>query len=337
LKKLINIFILFVSTVACAQDSIPGEVVESAYISYKPNVILYTDLGYNAAPASIRYDFGQGIEKIKLRHNFKTMLGLGFAYKWFSIRIGAALVGNVRPVSRYGKANYIDLGINFSIKKTYSEIDLRTYNGYVIKDAKDWDTSFNDLRPNDVNQDIRTFNVSFSMWYFDNEKFRIDPFQGIKGQYMQAVTTWYLDGTLDTYGIGNTFGSIIPTQLHDTTNTKTAATSFSAVDFGVIPGIGHVNKVKNWQFGMMFAFGPRIQFKAYNVNGVGTNLAGIVGRYDVRLVAGYTVPQFFAMFSLDLDNKTIGFDQLKYNQSFYRMRLSLGYRFKTKEQQKASQ
>lgn len=336
MKIFINIVFLFISLCASAQDSIPGDFVESAYISYKPNVILYADLGYNAAPASIRYDFGQGIDKIKLRHNFKTMIGFGFSYKWFSIRLGAALVGNVRPISRYGKANYVDLGINFSIKKTYSEIDFRTYSGYVLKDAKDWDSTFNAIRPNDVGQDIRTFNFALSMWYFDNVKFRIDPFLGVKGQYKRPVTTWFLEGKLDVFGIGNNLGSIIPAQLYDTTNTKTRAVSYSAVDFGVIPGIGHVNNVKNWQYGMMLALGPMIQFKGYNVDGVATSLAGIVGRYDVRLIAGYTVPQFFAMFSLELDNKSITFAQLKYKQSFYRMRLSLGYRFKTKEQRKAS-
>lgn len=334
MKTFINILFLTIGFSSLAQDSIPGDLVESAYISYKENPILYLDLGYNAAPASIKYDFGNGIEKIKFRHNFKTMLGFGFSYKWFSIRLGAALVGNVRPVSRYGKANYVDLGINFSIKKTYSELDFRSYSGYVIQDAKDWDTTLNDLRPNDVSQDIRSYNVAFSMWYFDNLKFRIDPFQGIKGQYTQAVTTWYLEGKLDFYGIYNTFGSIIPVQLFDSTNTKTGASNYSALDFGVIPGIGHVNKIKNWQFGAMFAFGPRIQLKSYNVNGTPTSVMGLVARYDVRLIAGYTVPQFFAMFSLELDNKSIAFQDLNYKQSFYRMRLSIGYRFKTKEEKK---
>jgi hypothetical protein len=332
LKGYINILFLAFSHFLFAQDSIPGEIEEDSYISYKPNAIAYLDLGYNAAPASIKYDFGNGLEKIKLRHNFKTMLGFGFSYKWFSIRLGAALVGNVRPISRYGSANYIDLGVNFSIKKTYSELDFRSYGGYILKNAKDWDTSYNDLHPNNTGEDIRSFNVALSMWYFDNVKFRIDPFRGIKGQYTQAVTTWYLDGKLDLYGIYNSYGSLIPVQLYDSTNTKTRSSSFSGLDIGVIPGIGHVNKINNWQLGAMLTFGPRIQLKSYNVNGVGTSLMGIVPRYDVRLIAGYTVPQFFAMFSLELDNKSIVFQNLKYKQSFYRMRLSIGYRFKTKEE-----
>lgn len=336
MKGYINILFFILSYSALSQDSVPGEIEESAYISYKDNAIVYLDLGYNAAPASIKYNFANGIDKIKLRHNFKTMLGFGFSYKWFSIRLGAALVGNVRPVSRYGKANYIDLGVNFSIKKTYSELDFKSYSGYVIKDAKDWDTSYNDIRPNNTGESIRSYNVAFAMWYFDNVKFRIDPFRGIKGQYTHAVTTWYLDGKLDLYGIVNDFGRIIPAQLFDSTNTKTASSSFAALDIGVIPGVGHVNKVKNWQFGAMFAFGPRIQVKSYTVFGAPTNLLGLVARYDVRLIAGYTVPQFFAMFSLEVDNKSIVFQELKYRQSFYRMRLSIGYRFKTKEERKNS-
>ena len=305
------------------------------YTSYKNHPILYFDMGYNAAPFSMKYQFTNDIDKVKYRHNFKSMLGIGFAYKWFSIRLGAALVGNVRPISRYGKANYYDIGINFTIKKTYSEIDFRSYLGYVVKDSKDWDTTYNDLKPNDVDQQLASYNIAMSMWYFDNEHFKIDPFNGIKGRYNRPVTTWYLAGRFDVYGITNQNGtSIVPLQLIDSTNTKTGASALTAGDFGVIPGIGHANRFGNWQYGAMFAFGPRIQGKTYSVNGASTTLLGIVPRYDLKLIAGYNVPKFFAILSFELDNKSIVFQKFKYHQTYYRMRLSVGYHFKEKAKKK---
>ena len=285
------------------------------------------DLGYNAAPSSIKYPFGNGIKEIEFRHNFKTMFGFGFAYKWFALRLSAAMIGNSKPVSRFGEANYVDLDLNFSIKKTYSEINLRTYSGYVIKNAKDWDTSFNDLKPNDTQQKINTYNVDFSCWYFDNPNFKMDAFNGKRAHYNKSVTTWYLDGKIDFYGITNEKGALIPTQLFDSTNTKTRAQSYNALDIGVIPGIGHVAKFKDWQFGIMSGLGPRIQFKGYTVDGIPTSLAAIVLRYNVRFIAGYSIPKFFGVFSLDIDNKSIRFDQLNYRLWFYSMRLSVGYRF----------
>lgn len=261
------------------------------------------------------------------------MLGFGFSYKWFSLRLGAALIGNVRPISRYGSAKYYDFGVNFTIKKTYSEIDLRGYSGYVIKDAYRWVDTLNELTPNDVNQKIQTANIALKMWYFDNKNFKMNGFNGIKGTYTSAVTTWYLAGRFDYYGVSNEYGSILPTQLYDSTNSKTASTALTGLDIGVIPGVGHVNKVKNFQYGAMFAFGPRIQFKTYNFNGTPTTLLGIVGRYDIKLIAGYNPARYFALFTLEFDNKTIRFNDLKYKQSFYAMRLTLGYRFKEKTKQ----
>lgn len=301
------------------------------YTSYKNQPIFYLDIGYNAAPFSMKYPFTNQIDKVKYRHNFKTMLGFGFSYKWFSVRLGAALVGDVRPISRYGQANYVDLGVNFSIKKTYSEIDFRSYSGYVIKDSKNWDSTYNDLRPNDTEQSIASYNVAFSMWYFDNKNFKMDPFNGIKGRYNKPVTTWYLAGRFDVFGLNNQNGSIVPVQLIDSTNTKTGSSGLNAVDVGVIPGIGHSNRFRNWQYGAMFAFGPRIQSKSYHVNGQNTSLLGMVFRYDIKLVAGYNVPRFFALLSVDFDNKSISFQEFKYQQSFYRMRLSVGWRFNTKK------
>lgn len=327
LKGFANIaFVLFYMSNVYSQS-----VDTLKYTSYKNQPIFYLDIGYNAAPSSIKYPFTNEIDKIKFRHNFKTMLGFGFSYKWFSVRLGAALVGDVRPVSRYGKANYIDLGINFSIKKTYSEIDFRNYTGYVIKDARNWDTTFHDLRPNDTEQLIGSYNIAFSMWYFDNKNFKMDPFNGIKGRYNKPVTTWYLAGRFDVYGLNDQVGSIVPSQLIDTTNTKTGASGLNAVDIGVIPGVGHSNRHKKFQYGAMLAFGPRIQSKTYTVNGQNTNLLGIVLRYDIKLVAGYNVPKFFALLSVDFDNKSIAFNDFKYQQSFYRMRLSVGWRFNTKK------
>lgn len=258
------------------------------------------------------------------------MLGIGFSYRWFALRIGAALIGNSRPVSQYGRANYFDIGTQFSIKRVYSEIDLRYYSGYVLKNAFLWDSTYTLSRPNDLSQDVSVYNIGGKMWYLHNKNFRMDPFTGNRGVYNEQVMTWYLAGRLDLYGISNRAGSLVPAQLHDTTNTKTAASALSAVEFGVIPGFGYVNKINKFQFGIMAAVGPRLQIKSYEVNGSGTSLAGIVARYDLKAIFGYNVPHFFAMMHIEVDNKSIHFSDFKYNQVFFYLKIQTGYRFKEK-------
>ncbi len=264
------------------------------------------------------------------------MLGIGFSYRWFAFRVGAALIGNFKPVSKYGKANYFDIGTQFSIKRTYSEIDLRNYSGYVLRNAFLWDSTHSLSQPNDKNQDITVYNLSGKMWYLHNRDFRMDPFTGNRGVYNKQVMTWYLAGRVDFYGISNKTGTLIPAPLHDSTNTKVAASALSAVEFGVIPGFGYVNRIKKIQFGFMAAAGPRLQIKSYNVDGEKTGLASIVPRYDFKAIIGYNVPRFFAMVHLEMDNKSIHFKKFKYNQTFFYFKIQTGYRFKEKLPKKLS-
>lgn len=303
---------------------------ELPYTSYKFHPIIFTDIGFSSAPANIKYPFNDQISKIQYRHNNKLILGLGFSYRWFSLRIGAALIGNFRPVSKFGKTNYFDIGTQFSFRKLYTELDLRSYSGYVLKNAFLWDSTYNFARPNDLDQGIRVYDFNVKMWYLHNPNFRMDPFTGNRGVYNKQVMTWYLAGRMDFYGINNHDNPLIPLSLHDSTNTKVSASSLSAFEIGVIPGFAYVNKIKNFQFGVMGAVGPRLQIKSYKVAGEDTGKAAIVARYDFKVIFGYNVPRFFVMAHIEVDNKSIHFDNFKYNQTFFYFKVQTGYRFKEK-------
>lgn len=302
--------------------------MQAAYTSYKNRPIFFTDVGFSSAPANIEYPFTSDISKIQLRHNNKMMIGFGGSFRWFSIRFGAALIGNSKPVSQYGKSNYFDLGLQFSIKKTYSELDLKSYSGYVLKNAYTWDPTLNTANPNDKNQDINMYDIAYKMWYLHNKNFKMDPFNGNRGVYNRQVLTWYLEGRIEWYGISNRRGSLIPTNLYDSTNTKTASSSLNAFELGLIPGFGYVNNIKNFQYGFLAALGPRLQIKSYNVNDMVNSAGGIVFRYDFKTIIGYNTTRFFAMLHLEIDNKSINFDKFKYNQTFFSLKLQTGYRFK---------
>ena len=122
-------------------DSLP-------YALYKNRVVLFSDLGFNAAPFSLKDDFNEGVETLKFKHNLQLAMGIGIKYKWFGLRIGFGIPGNLRPKSRFGKSQMFDLGLKFSFKKTFWDIEARRNTGYVIVDAKEWNDTLNDLRPN---------------------------------------------------------------------------------------------------------------------------------------------------------------------------------------------
>ncbi|MFN5879752.1 MAG: hypothetical protein ACK44B_12845, partial [Flavobacteriales bacterium] len=129
------IFFVYLSFSSYGQnDSLP-------YTLYKDNIVLYSDIGYSSAPFTINYDFTSDIDKIKYKNNFRTIIGLGICYKWLAIRLGIPLPGYFKPVSRFGKTIPINLGIDFTIKKIFCDLDFRYYQGYAIKDALRWNNS----------------------------------------------------------------------------------------------------------------------------------------------------------------------------------------------------
>lgn len=313
--------VLFLSFSAFGQnDTLP-------YTLYKDNIVLYSDLGYSSAPFSIKYDFEPGIEKIKYKNNFRTILGFGICYKWFALRLGIPLPGYFKPVSRYGKTTPVNLGVDFTIKKTFCDLDFRYYEGYAIKDALRWNDSLNELRPHDILPKARSVSISGNVWYFHNKDFKMSVVRGKTGEYEREVKTWYLKNTINGFGVGNDLGSIVPQQLEDTLNSKTASSFYTAFDIGVVPGYAYVNKINNWQFSILAGLGGVVQGKFYAVNGGVRSTLGLAPRYDVRFVGGYTVPRYFLFLVTDIDNKSIRYNDLVMRQSFYNVKIVGGIRF----------
>ncbi len=324
LRTWINIlFFTFISAGVFSQKD-----TSSVYTLYRLNPIVAVDVGFSSAPFNIKYPFNdQGLKKLAFRHNHKGMLGFMFAYKWFSLRLGAGLLTNIRPQTLYGKAKYIDISAQGSFRNFQGEVDYRNYRGYVLENAT-WNPDYSIVTPNDMTYNVNVYDIGAKLTFFQNKNFKIDAFNANRGIYNKKVFTWYLLSRLDIFGLLNNGKPIIPPLFHDSTNTKTGFQSMGAVEFGVMPGFGHANRIKDWQYGVLIAVGPRMQFKNYRVNDDKTTKAGIVPRYDLRLMVAYTKPSYFVGLHFEIDNKGIHFNDLKYNQTFFNIRLQGGWRFK---------
>ncbi len=321
-------YFLFLFSIVCffykAQDS-------TGFNNYKNNVVLYADLGFNNAPFSIKYNFPKGIDKIKYRNNYKAVLGFGIAYKWFAFRIGFDLPGSLRPVSKYGNTSYLDIGTDFTIKRTLIDIDFHNYNGYAIKNAYRWNDSLDSQHPNDVQPTIQAASFSINVWWFKNKEFKMQGLRLKTGSFNKKVTSFYLRSTMNIHGAGNQGKSLIPIDLQDTSDTKTALLGVSAFDFGVIPGYVYHNNHNNWIYAFMVGFAPVIQVKLFELPGVTRTFTGLAPRYDIRLYGGYSVDRYFVILSAEFDNKSIRYDNLKFHQTYYFLKIAAGIRLQKKE------
>lgn len=303
--------------------------MDRPYEKYDTLLIPYADLGYNTAPMRFKYPFSSEFDKIHVRNNSNVVLGLGFAYKWFNLRLGINLPGNLRPSYKYGPTEYYDFGFDFSLKQFFFDADLHIYNGYTYKNAYKWNDTLNVQEPNLYNQKLGALSLSLNTWHFWNKDFKLAAFRGKTAAYKQDISSFYLKYSMSLYGVGAENG-IIPKELVDTTQTRTEANTIISFDLGVIPGYGYVKRIDQWQIGIMAGLGAVVQSKAYITPDLSRGFLGLAFRYDIRFVVGLNRPHYFLMFVTDFDNKSIAFNDLKYRQTYYSMKLSGGYRFHKK-------
>ena len=258
-------------------------------------------------------------------------MGLGIKYKWFGLRIGFGIPGTLRPKSRFGKSQLFDLGLNFGFKKTFWDIDLRDYSGYVIVDANDWNDTLNDLRPNLVRPNTHATSFSINSWYFRNDGFKMPAVLGKVGHYKKPESTWYFKGTLNFFGIRNDGSPITPTELIDSSQSKSFAHTITALDLGVVPGYAYVGRINNWQFSAFGGLGLVVQSKIYTFETTTRGVLGLAPRLDMRFIAGYSKPDYFFWIVSDFDVKSIRFREMRYNQIFYNLKVVGGIRLKEKD------
>lgn len=303
------------------------------YSLYKDKIVLYSDLGFKSAPFSIKYNYPNGIKRLHYKHNIKAVLGFGIAYKWFGLRIGFSLPGELKPVSRFGRSNFTDFGVKFNIKQTFWDVDLRVYNGYVIKDAYKWNDSLTALTPNDHRPDTRTASFSINSWYFRSKQFKMQSVLGIAGDFRRTTGTWYFKSTLNFFGVGTDKGAIIPEELSDSADTKTLATAASALDLGLVPGYAYVYRKGYWQASVFGGLGGVIQSKFFAAGVVTRGFLGLAPRIDLRFTAGFSKSNYFIWLLSDFDIKSISFKDMRYTQTFYNISVCGGYRFNKKKKE----
>lgn len=324
MKSFTSFFLLALFGQVRAQDQ------PTAIHDFKNQHVIYADLGISPAPFNLSYPFPYEASPLKYKNNFKPILGLAYAYKWFSMRVAFPVLPGVRSVEKYGKSKQFGIGLDYNFKRLYTDLDFRIIQGYAIKEAYTFDTSLTENTPNNILSGLGSLNLALNLWYFNTDDFKMNALQGKRAHFEKQVHTWYVKGTLNYFGVTHGSEDIIPSLLQDPLQSKTSAQSYSALDFGIIPGYAYANRINNWQFSGWAGIGPVIQSKFYTLETGVQGFLGLAPRYDIRLVGGYSNNQRFFLLVANFDNKSIAFNTLAYKQYFYTIRLVAGIRIPPK-------
>jgi hypothetical protein len=288
---------------------------------------MYSDVGYNANPFSLRGNFGQNVNELSYKNNFSPFLGLGFAYKWFHLRVGFPIIGNIRSASKFGQTTQYNFAYDLTYKKVWYDFEFKSTFGYALKNAAQWDTSSNDEQPHQILPKVQSLNLMMNGWYFKNPEFQMNGLLGKRAHYTKEILTWYLKGTINYFGSANRNGSLVPEQIQDPQIPIQTLTQLQAFDFGVVPGVAYVNRKNNWQLGGWLGLGPVIQIKGYETPDYSKLFLGLAPRFDMRFMGGYSSEERFFFIVTDFDNKSIRYNELNYRQLYYAIKFVAGFRF----------
>lgn len=295
--------------------------------SFRERPIMYTDLGYNANPFSIQGNFNQQLTNLSYKNNFSPFLGLGFAYKWFHLRVGFPIIGNVKPTSKFGQTSQYNFAYDLTYKKVWYDFEFKSTFGYALKNAGSFDTVSSSQKPHMILPKVRSFNVMMNGWYFHNPEFQMNGLLGKRAHYTKEILTWYLKGTINYFGSASKNGALIPVALQNTQIPMQTLQQLQAFDFGIIPGIAYVNRKNNWQLGGWLGLGPVVQIKGYETPTNSKLLLGLAPRFDMRIMGGYSSDERFFFLVTDFDNKSIRYNELNYRQLYYALKFVAGFRF----------
>lgn len=279
---------------------------------------MYADIGYNVNPFRISYPNLSTVNALAYKNNFSPFLGLGFAYKWFHLRLGFPVLGNLRPANKYGKTTQYNFSYDLTFRRIWYDLELKSTFGYALK------------TPSLTFPDVYALNFMSNAWYFHNPEFQMNGLLGKRAHYTQQIITWYIKGTVNYFGSANRNGGLIPEDFQDQQQPITTLTELKAFDFGAAPGVAYVNRKKNWQIGGWAGLGPVLQIKGYATPTFSKANIGIAPRYDLRLMGGYSSDEKFFFIVTDFDNKSLRFDEFEYRQIYFAWKFVAGYRFKEK-------
>ncbi len=312
MKNIFCLLFLFCNLNVLAQSDSVNEI-------YYDKIISYTDVGYYSCPFEIKIN---QLGTLNYRNNIKPFIGIGFNYKWGSLRIGSLINYNLKGLENFGSTKIFKIGTEFFYKRFLFDLSFYRLKGYTLVDNSNFTTNqFN------IYDDITFQSSALNTWFFINKNFSHHALKGIKQAVKKNNWSLYFKNTNGYTSIQNN-ASIIPSDLNNSKSISYDFTKINAFEMGLLFGVATAIKFKhNFQLGSMFGYGGVLIDRSLNTGQHNKNWIGLSSRYDFHIYGGYNKKNFFLMNYLDLEQRNIQFTNFEVNSRLISYRLVVGYRF----------
>lgn len=314
-KYVIVVFIALLSQLVFSQqDSLK-------YLHYNNKVTLYALSGYNATNVSLNPRFGD-LARQRYMFNPPLLLGFGIVYKGFDLGITRRLPYHLMNTEKYGKSDYFDFKLKYSISRIHLAFRAQKYTGFALLNQQ-----YDDL-PNQAHlplEDFSAFSLNLDARYFFKKDFSYKAALGFSGEYLEDVLTPYLYGYTGGSNIKNRNGALLPVYAQDSIASISFSERMGCVEFGAIPGVAMVKRHNNIQATVLLGWGPLIQTK-WHAGGISSRaFFGLSSRTDLQWSVGYHKEKWFVQLISEVQFRRMNFKQIRAQQYYYDLRLFYGY------------
>jgi hypothetical protein len=324
-KTLVQLFSIFLLQTGYAQAD------SSSYKHYTDQITVYSLTGYNATNVAISPKFSE-LGRQRYLFNPPLLLGFGVAYKGIDLGITRRLPHHLMSTSKYGKSDYFDLKLKFSLARVHIAFRAQKYSGFSLLNHQY--TAADLQSPHLFLGDFSTFSLNFDARYFFKKDFSYKAAMGFSGKYLSDFFTPYIYGYTGGSNVKHQKNPLLPAYLQDPTTSISASNRVGCVEFGVIPGGAFVKRHNNIQGMMLLGWGPLIQTKWHAGASNSRAFFGLSSRTDLQWSLGYHKEQWFVQLISEFQFRRINFNQMKVQQYYYDMRIFFGYLIRVKKHPK---
>jgi hypothetical protein len=194
-----------------------------------------------------RFSYLTGEKRFDYRPNDLLHTGLGFDYKWLGLAGSVSLNFLNHDDERYGKTNSFDLQSGINWTAVYLGINLQYYEGFYLKNMKEFYPDWKDGMPYDHRSDIASLALGITgLYFFNHHHFTLTaPFSHTAKQ-VKGAGSFVLGAFFSLYAMGADSGLVpltVSGPAYDSINFRLVTSS----DAGLLAGYARTFRLSsNW-------------------------------------------------------------------------------------------
>lgn len=307
-----------------------GQQDTTLFRLYKDKLTVYSLTGYNATNVAINPKFSD-FERQRYMLNPPLLFGMGVAYKGIDLGFSRRLSVNLMNSTKYGKSDYSDFKLKFSISRIHIAVRAQKYTGFSLLNHE-YDEQ-NLPKPHLFIEDFSTFSLNLDARYFFKENFNYSSALGFSGEYLRDFISPYIYTYTGGSNVKNETRPLLADYVIDESATISNSNKVGCIEFGAIPGFAVVKRYNNIQATMLLGWGPLIQTKWHTVEKTRA-FFGLSSRTDLQWSVGYHKEKWFVQLISEFQFRRMNFRQMNVQQYYYDLRVFFGYLIPVKKHPK---